>query len=174
MPQFTLPEYAALLSRTYTPRFPRDNRPRVVSDTTDKGAEILDLTLPHPEDGRFSVSLTAHTLRGAVSFCDLRFGQAEVASRLDPEEALAAIEEILADNIVAIVRYKNRDAYDNHRKISSAPMEWLYQLPDDEAALTAMLEKLQKPASLPEKISGKHTGVFEVYRWSGSEIIDRT
>lgn len=174
MPQFTLPEYAALLTRTYTPRFPRDNRPRVVSDTTDKCEEILDLTLPHPEDGRFSVSLTAHTLRGAVAFCELRFGQAEIASRLDPEEALAAIEEILADNIVAIVRYKNRDAYDDCRKVSASPSEWLYQMPDDEAELAAMLEKLKKPAAFFEKVSGKYTGVFEVYRWSGSEVIERT
>ena len=173
MPQFTLPEYAALLTRTYAPRFPRDNRPRVVSDTTDKGEEIIDLTLPNPANGRFSVSLTAHTQRSGVAFCDLRFGQAEIASRLDPEEALAAIEEILADNIVAIVRYKNRDAYDNHRKISTAPMEWLYQMPDDEAELTAMLDKLKKPAAFFEKVSGKYVGVFEVYRWSGSEVIER-
>lgn len=172
MPQFTLPEYAALLTRTYTPRFPRDNRPRVVSDTTDKG-EILDLILPHPEDGRFSVSLTAHSQRGAVAFCELRFGQAEIASRLDPEEALAAIEEILADNIVAIVRYKNRDAYDDCRKVSASPSEWLYQMPDDEAELTAMLEKLKKPASITEKLSGRYTGVFEIYRWSESRILAR-
>ena len=173
MPTYTLDEYAALLTRTYTPRFPRDNRPRVVSDTTDKGAEILDLILPHPEDGRFSVSLTAHSQRGAVAFCELRFGHAEVASRLDPEEALAAIEEILSDNIVAIVRYKNRDAYDDCRKVSASPSEWLYQMPDDEAELTAMLDKLKKPASFFEKVSGKYIGVFEVYRWSGSEVIER-
>ena len=174
MPHYTPEEYAALLTRTYTPRFPRDNRPRVVSDTTDKGAEILDLILPHPEDGRFSVSLTAHSQKGAVAFCDLRFGQAEIASRLDPEEALAAIEEILSDNIVAIVRYKNRDAYDDCRKVSTPPMEWLYQMPDDEAELTAMLDKLKKPAAFFEKVSGKYIGVFEVYRWSGSEVIERT
>ncbi|MBQ4111792.1 MAG: hypothetical protein IJD38_03235 [Clostridia bacterium] len=58
MPQFTLPEYAALLTRVFTPRFPRDDRPRTVSDTNDKGEETLEFILPHPEDGRFSVSLT--------------------------------------------------------------------------------------------------------------------
>ena len=174
MPQFTLPEYAALLTRTFTPRFPRDNRPRLVSDTTDKGAEILELVLPHPENRRFSVSLTAHTQRDAVAFCELRFGQAEVASRLDPEEALAAMEEILADNIVAIVRYKNRDAYDDCRKVSNVPMEWLYQMPDDEGELAAMLDKLKTPAGFLEKLSGKYIGVFEVYRWSGSEVMERT
>ena len=174
MPHYTMEEYAALLTRTFTPRFPRDNRPRLVSDTTDKGEEILDLVLPHPENGRFSVSLTVHSQRGAVSFCALRFGQAEVASRLDPEEAPKAIEEILADRIVAIVRYKNRDAYDDCRKASTAPMEWLYQMPDDEAELTAMLDKLKKPAGFMEKLSGKYVGVFEVYRWSESEVIERT
>ena len=173
MPQYTPDEYAALLTRTYVPRFPRDNRPRAVSDVTDKGEPILEFILPHPESGRFSVSLTAHATKGAVIYCELRFGQAEVASRLDPEEALEAIEEILSDNIVAIVRYKNRDAYDDCRKVSAAPTEWLYQLPDDEAALTAMLEKLKKPAGLLEKLSGKLTGVFEVYRWDGSEVIER-
>ncbi len=173
MSQYTLEEYAALLTRTYVPRFPRDNRPRVVNDTTDKGEEILEFILPNPENGRFSVSLTAHTQKGSVSFCALRFGQAEVASRLDPEEALSAMEEILSDNIVAIVRYKNRDAYDDCRKVSTAPMEWLYQMPDDETELTAMLEKLKKPAAFLEKVSGKYVGVFEVYRWSGSEVIER-
>lgn len=173
MPQFTLPEYAALLTRTFTPRFPRDDRPRAVSDVTDKGEETLEFILPHPEDGRFSVSLTAHSQRGAVAFCDLRFGQAEVASRLDPEEAISAIEEVISDRIVAIVRYKDRDAYDDCRKVSTAPMEWLYQMPDDEAELTAMLEKLKKPATFFEKVSGKYVGVFEVYRWSGSEVIER-
>lgn len=173
MSQFTLPEYAALLTRTYTPRFPRDNRPRVVSDTTDKGAEILDLTLPHPEDGRFSVSLTVSERKGFAGTCALRLGQAEVASALDPEEAMAAIEEVISDRIVAIVRYKDRDAYDDCRKVSTAPMEWLYQMPDDEAALSAMLEKLKKPASFMEKVSGKYVGVFEVYRWGGSEVIER-
>jgi hypothetical protein len=174
MSHYTPEEYASLLTRTYIPRFPRDNRPRAVSDVTDKGEAVLEFVLPHPEDGRFSVSLTAHTQRGVVAFCELRFGQAEVASRLDPEEALSAIEEILADNIVAIVRYKNRDAYDDCRKVSASPSEWLYQMPDDEEALSAMLEKLKKPAGLLEKVSGKYVGVFEVYRWSGSEVIERT
>ena len=155
------------------PRLPRDCRPTAVKDTTDKGEEILEFLLPNPADRRFSVSLTAHPLRGAVAFCELRFGQAEVASRIDPEEALSAIEEILSDNIVAIVRYKNRDAYDDCRKVSTAPMEWLYQLPDDAEALNAMLERLKKPASFMEKLGGKYVGVFEVYRWSGSEMIER-
>ena len=88
MPQFTLPEYAALLTRTFTPRFPRDNRPRAVSDTTDKGEEILEFILPHPEDRRFSVSLTVSERKGFAGSCALRFGQAEVASALDPEEAM--------------------------------------------------------------------------------------
>lgn len=174
MTQYTLEEYAALLTRTYVPRFPRDNRPRAVSDTTDKGEEILEFILPHPENPRFSVSLTAYARKGFVSSCALRFGQAEVASRLDPDEAISAMDEVISDNIVAIVRYKNRDAYDDCRKVSNAPMEWLYQMPDDEGELTAMLEKLKKPAGFLEKVSGKYVGVFEVYRWSGSEVIERT
>ena len=173
MPHYTMEEYAALLTRTYVPRFPRDSRPRLVSDTTDKGEEVLDLILPHPANGRFSISLTAHSQRGMAAFCGLRFGQAEIASRLAPEEAMAAIEEILADRIVAIVRYKNRSAYDDCRKVSAAPSEWLYQMPDDEGELTAMLDRLKKPATFMEKISGKYTGVFEVYRWSGSELLER-
>ena len=43
----------------------------------------------------------------------------------------------------------------------------------DEAELTAMLEKLKKPAAFFEKVSGKYIGVCEVYRWSGSEVIER-
>ena len=172
MPSYTPEEYAALLTRTYTPRFPRDNRPRSVTDTTDKGEEILEFLLPHPGDGRFSVSLTAHTQRGSVAFCALRFGQAEIASRLDPEEAMAAMEEILSDHIVAIVRYRDRNAYDDCRK-TPTQSEWLYQLPDDEAELTAMLDKLEKPPGFIEKLSGKYVGVFELYRWSESRLLER-
>jgi hypothetical protein len=172
MPQYTIEEYAAFLTRTYITRFPRDNRPRTVTDVTDKGDEVLEFILPNPEDGRFSVSLQARTYRGSVSDCSLYFGQAEVTGRLDPEEAVAAMDEILADRIVAVVRYKNRDAFDNRRK-AIPPSEWLYQIPDGEEELSRMLEKLKKPATFFEKISGKYTGVFEVYRWSGCEVFER-
>jgi hypothetical protein len=174
MPTYTLDEYAALLTRTFTPRFPRDCRPRAVSDVTDKGIPVMEFLLPHPEAPQRSITLSACERRGMVESCSLWFGEAEIAGAMDPTDAMAAIEEILADRIVAIVRYKNADAYDNHRKISTAPMEWLYQMPDDEAELTAMLEKLKKPAAFFEKVSGKYIGVFEVYRWSGSEVIERT
>lgn len=170
---YTLEEYASLLNRTFTPLFPRDNRPRTVTDTNGKGEEVLEFILPHPDDGRFSVSLQVNSFHTHVSTCSLRFGQAEVASKLEPEEAISAINEVIEDRIVAIVRYKNREAYENHRKASSYPIEWLFQLPDHEDALAAMTEKLKKPASFVEKVSGKYTGVFEVYRWSGSEILVR-
>ncbi len=174
MPQYTVEEYAAFLTRTFFTRFSRENRPRTITDVTDKGVEVLEFILPHPEEGRFSLSLQARTNRGSVSECSLHFGQAEVAGRLDPDEAVAAINEVIEDRIVAIVRYKNREAYDNHRKINATPSEWLYQVPDDEAELSGMLEKLKKPATFLEKVSGKYTGVFEVYRWSGFDVIDRT
>ena len=173
MAQYTIPEYAALLTKTYAPRFPRDNRPRTVTDVTERGEEVLEFILPHPEEGRFSVSLQAFPYREAVSHCSLRFGQAEVASRLDPDEALSAIEEIIGDRIVAIVRYKNRAAYENHRIAASGPAEWLYQLPDDGEELERMTEKLKKPATFFEKVSGAYTGVFEIYRWSGREVLER-
>lgn len=173
MPNYTTEEYAALLTRTFTPRCPRDNRPRCVTDVTDKGAEVLEFILPHPEEGRFSVSVRATVAKGYVTDCALYFGQAEVASALDPEEVPAAIEEILSDRIIAIVRYKNRDAYESHRKSSNAPSEWLYQLPDDEEILEAMQARLSRPATLPERLSGKYIGVFETYRWSGSTLTER-
>jgi hypothetical protein len=173
MPQYTSEEYTAFLTRTYVTRFSRENRPRTVTDVTDKGEEVLEFILPHSEDGRFSVSLQAHIRRGYVSDCALFFGQAEVADRLDPEEAVAAINEVIEDRIIAVVRYKNREAYDNRRK-AAEPSEWLYQTPDEEDDLSRMLEKLKKPVTFLEKVGGKYTGVFEVYRWSGVEVIDRT
>lgn len=171
--QYTLEEYAALLIRTFTPRFPKDNRPRVITDKTDKGEEILECVLPHPEDGRFSVSLQVNSYHNYVSSCSLRFGQAEIAASLSPEDAPAAIEEIIEDRIVAVVRYKNQDSYENHRKVSTSPAEWLYQMPDDEAALNRMLGKLKKPAGFFERIVGKYTGFFEIYRWSGCQLFKR-
>jgi hypothetical protein len=56
---------------------------------------------------------------------------------------------------------------------AAPPSEWLYQLPDDAAELEAMLARLKKPASFMDKLSGRYVGVFETYRWSGSEIINR-
>ena len=173
MPHFTSDEYAALLTRTFTPLVPRDCRPRVVRDVTEKGIPVMEFLIPCPDTPQRSVTLTVCERRGVVDTCSLRFGQAEIAGALDSTDAISAMEEILSDHIIAILRYKNRDAYDSHRK-AAPPSEWLYQLPDDEATLAAMLEKLKKPASIMEKLSGKHTGVFEVYRWSESEIIDRT
>ena len=174
MPHFTLEEYATLLTRTFTPRLPAGHRPRVIRDVTEKGVPIMEFLLPCPDAPQRSITLSAFERRGIVESCSLRFGEAEISGAMDPADAISAIEEILADHIVAIVRYKNTDAYDNHRKASVSPAEWLYQLPDDEADLTTMLDKLKRPASLMEKISGKRTGVFEVYRWSGSEVIERT
>ena len=171
--RYTSEELSALLLRTFTPRMPRDSRPRIASDVTDKGIPVMEFLLPHPEASQRSITLSACERRGFVECCSLWFGEAEIADAMDPTDAIAAIEEILADHLVAIVRYKNADAYDNHRKISTAPMEWLYQLPDDAGELTAMLAKLKKPATLMEKLGGKHVGVFEVYRWSGSEVLER-
>ncbi len=172
MPHYTPMEYAALLTRTYAPRFPRNNQPRTVTDTIGKGETCLEFILPHPEDGRFSVSLEARTYKGTVSEFILFFGQVKVAKLLDPEEAMAAINEIIEDRIVAIVRYKDQNAYDNRRK-APEHSEWLYQLPDDEEALSRMTQRLLRPAGFTEKLSRKHVGVFELYRWSQSQIFSR-
>ena len=173
MSPYTPDEYAALLARTYTPRFPRDDRPRILRDVDDKGQDTLELILPHPEDACFSVSLTAYSDKGLISSCSLRFGRADVAKSLEPDEALDAIEEILSDRIVAIVRYKDQEAYENHRKVSTAPTEWLYQMPDHEEALEAMLRELERPATFLDKLVGRKVGVFEVYRWSENRLYKR-
>ncbi len=126
--------------------------------------------LPHPEDARRSVSMQAKIKDNGVSSCELWFGQTRIASSLDPDEVMAAIEEILSDRIVAVVRYKNRDAYDDSRKCEGS--ERLYQLPDDAVTLEAYLSTLSAPANFWDKMSGK-TGVFEVYRWESSELYER-
>ena len=174
MALYTREEYENLLNRTYVPRCPRDNRPRSITDVTDKGEEILEYILPHPTEGRLSATLQATIFKGYVKSCALHFGVVRVAAGLDPDEALSALEEVLSDRIVAIVRYKSMAAYEDHRKASSSPSEWLYQMPDDEERLASMKEKLQKPATLGERLSGKRVGIFEEYRWSGSTLIKRT
>jgi hypothetical protein len=171
--RYTSEELSALLLRTFTPRMPRECRPRIVNDVNDKGVPLMEFLLPHPDVPHRSIILSAWERRGFVETCSLRFGEAEIAGALAPIDAIAAIEEILADHIVAIVRYKNGDAFDNHRKISVSPAEWLYQLPDDEGELTAMLDKLKQPATLMEKLGGKYVGVFEMYRWSESSVYKR-
>ncbi len=173
MNQYTTEQYAALLLRTFTPRFSRDNAPRVRTDVTDKGEEFIELTLPHPTEPRFSVSLEVSSYKKAVSTCALWFGQAEITGHLDPDKAIPAIEEILDGRIVALVRYKTEVGYDNRRKASSGGIQWLYQLPDDETELEAMLTRLRHPAGFFEKITANMTGVFEAYRWDACETIRR-
>lgn len=169
----TAEQYTAALMRTLSPLCPPDAKPRVSTDTNDKGNEITEFRILHPADPRFSVTLDIHTVRSMVHTCTLRFGAAEIAGALSPDDAIPAIEEILAGHIAAIVRYKTRDAYDNCRMAGSGQKQWLYQLPDDEEAFTGMLKKLRTPAGAWEKLSGKLTGVFEVFRWDGSELIER-
>lgn len=170
---YTVEELASALTRTFAPRCPRDNRPRVVNDTTDKGVPVMEFILPHPTEPRFSVSLQADERKGAVEVCTLWFGQAEVTGALPAADAEAAIEEIISDRIVAVIRYKNREAYENHRK----SREWLFQITDDadsdEAELNRFLARLSSPATFADRLGGTYVGVFEVIRWSGCTVLER-
>lgn len=164
--------YAALLLRTFSADCPPDDRPRTREDVTDKGEPLLEFLLPHPTELRFSISLEVAIANKTVSHCALRFGQATVAKRLSPEDALSAIREVLDSHIVAIVRYKDGDAYDDHR-VAGGHSVWLYQLPDGAADLVAMEKKLSSPAGFWDKLRGQMTGVFEVYRWNESKKYER-
>ncbi len=177
MTNFTLDSFATHLTRTFAPYSASGNPPRVVTDTDEKGRTVLQFTLSNPHDARHSVSLEAGAYKGSVSYCTLWFGQVEITGAMKPEDAVPAIEEILAGNIVAIARYKTRDAYDDRRKASGKPgagrAEWLYQLPDDAEALSSMKERLAAPAGLWNKIAGTMTGVFEVYDWETTAVFER-
>jgi len=172
MQPFTLEEFSSHLTRSLS-----RHRPRTVTDVTPKGRRVLEFILPHPTEPRFSVSLQAEEIQGYVEKCTLWFGQAEITGALPPEDAVSAIEEIAADRVVAIVRYKNRSAYDDHRKVTSAPCQWIYQFTgdgdDDTAAFERMVERLRSPASAWERFRGQYVGVFEIIRWSGSEVLER-
>lgn len=165
--------YVQNLVRALSPHLPPDAQPRVITDTDEKGAPVTEVTIPHPTEPRHAVSLTVITYRGAVSRCVLRFGQAEITAVLEAESALPAIREILAGRIIAVVRYKNRDAYDDRRMAAYGFTRRLYQLPDDDDALGRLREKLARPATVWEKLAGKMTGVFEVYGWAESETVER-
>ena len=169
MAVYTLDEYATLLARTFAPY-----RPRVIKDVTDKGVEVMEFILPHPQNPRFSVSLQASETRGFVETCALWFGQAEISGRMDVDMVVSAIEEIVSDRVVAVLRYKNQDAFDNHRPSGK---QWLYQLSDDEdddtPRLEAMKQRLQSPPTFGEKISGQLLGVFEIFSWSEDMVIPR-
>ncbi len=171
MSHFTPDHYATHLLRTFTPA--AGERPRLTQDVTDKGETVLEFVLPHPTEARFSITLTASSRRGAVTTCALRFGPAEIAAFLDPAEAVEAMGEIIADNIVAVVRYQNLDAYDDHRVATYGFTTRLYQLPDDTEALAALEEKLQRPATVLDRLRGSLTGVFEFYRWSEHRTLKR-
>ena len=169
MHQYSLEEYASFLTKAFS-----SYRPRIVYDVTDKGEKTMELLIENPVEPRFSISLQAISRHKLIDTCTLWFGQAEISGHLDPEMAPSAIATILDDELVAVLRYKNRDAYDNHRPSGN---QWLYQLTDDEdddgAALEKMKQKLTSPPSLADKLMGKLIGVFEIYSWSESEIVDR-
>ncbi len=173
MSRYTPEEYTTHLLRAFAPRCPREAQPRVISDTAEKGEPILEFFLPHPTEPRRSISLTVSSERGLVSIGTLWFGQVEVTGALDPDEAIPAMEEILAGRLIAIARYKTRDAYDNRRKAGTGFVQKLYQLPDDAEAFEAMIHKLRTKAGVWDKLAGSMTGVFEVYSWDTAEIFER-
>lgn len=169
MPQYTLEEFASLLTRTFA-----SYRPRVIYDTTDKGEDVMEFLIENPYEPRFSVSLQARGKRRYTDVCTLWFGQAEISGHLDPDLAPSAIDTILNDELVAILRYKNEAAYEDHRLSGH---QWLYQLTDDEdddgEALEKMKQKLLTPPSLVDKLGGKTVGVFEIFSWSESQVVKR-
>ena len=171
MPSYTAKDYEIRLMRTFAHRLAADTPPRVLRDVTDKGQEIMELVLENPRDARHSLSLEMLLDHDRTTTATLRFGHAEAAVRLDPDEAIAAMEEILADNIVVVTRYKNADAYDNRHPMTGARDTHLYQLPDHAAALAAHEAKLGSPVSFFERLLGSTTGVFEIFRWSESHVI---
>ncbi|MBQ9780813.1 MAG: hypothetical protein IJW00_07690 [Clostridia bacterium] len=169
MPQYTLEEYASFLTKTFSAY-----RPRVIYDTTDKGEAVMEFLIPNPAEPRFSVSLQAGGKHKWLDACTLWFGQAEISGHMDPDMVPSAINTILNNELVAILRYKNRDDYDDHRPAGN---QWLYQFTDDEdddrEALEKMKAKISSPPSLIDKLSGKLVGVFEIFSWSRSEVIER-
>ncbi len=165
MSHFTVDSFAAHLTRTFGGH--------AAADTDGRGRPILEFHIPNPQDSRHSISLTASIFRGSVSLCSLWFGQAEATAVLKPEDAVPAIESILSGEIVAVVRYKDRDAYDDRRKASHGRATWLYQLPDDAEAYENMLKKLKISANAWEKLMGTATGVYEVYTWEDAALYER-
>ena len=169
MPQYTPDEFTSLLTRTFAAY-----QPRTVRDTDPKGVPVIEWMLPNPHDPRFSVSLQLRSGRAYVDTCSLWFGQIELSGHMSTDAVVSAIEEIISDRVVAILRYRNRDAYENHRPSTK---KWLYQLTDDEddesAELEDMKARLRSAPTLTERISGKLLGTFEVFSWSESEVISR-
>lgn len=169
MPIYTLDEYATLLTRAFAP-----HRPRIIKDVNDKGITVMEFIVPHPTEPRFSVSVQVQEAKGYVDKCSLWFGQAEISGHMNADQIAGAIEEIVSNRIVAILRYKNQDAYDNHRPSGK---QWLYQLTDDQdddsESLLIMKDKLQSKPTLAEKLSGKLLGVFEIFSWENRETVNR-
>ena len=148
-------------------------RPRTITDVNAKGRRVLECIIPHPTEPRFSISLQAEDRNGYVEFLTLWFGQARLPYSVPTYEVFEYIEPIVNDQAVAIVRYKNRRAYDNHRQATDAYSQWFYYLDGESAAYERMMEKLSTPASSWERFSGRYVGVFEIIRWSGSEVLER-
>ncbi len=165
MQNFTADTLTAHLIRTFGGH--------AVTDTDERGRTVLNFHIANPTEPRHSIALVATVFRGSVHFCSLRFGQAEISPALAPDDLTPAINAILSGQITAVVRYKNRDAYDDRRRASHGRAEWLYRLSDDAEAYEHMLKKLGTPANVWEKLMGTATGVYEVYDWETSAVYER-
>ncbi len=169
MPYNGLQELTTALTRTFAP-----HRPTIHEDVTDKGESISLFVIPHPTEPRYAVTAEAKETRGNL-ICALWFGSVEIAKAIPADQIAAAMEEILSDRIVAVVKYKNRDTYDDRH-----PSGWqkLFQITDDrdndEGALASLLARLETPPTFIDRLPGGiGAGVFEVARWSGVRLIER-
>lgn len=166
----SMKELTVALSRAFS-----SYTPTVNEDVTDKGENLTLFVIPHPTEARYSVAVEAKEAHGQI-ICALWFGSVSIASTVPAEQIIAAVEEILSDRIVAVVRYKNRKLYDARH-----PSGWVrvFQLTDDqdsdEAALTALLARLETPPTLLDRLPGGFgAGVFEIARWDDVTVTERT
>lgn len=151
----------------------RTYAPRVTSDTSPQGEDIRILTIPNPNESRWGLQFICPAepdAKGEI-YGSLWFGAVEITGHLSSDEAEGTLRAVLDGELTAVLRYKNEDAWTNHR-----PAAWqrvYVTAPGDEdiARLAALKERLSRPVTPIERIRGREIGLYEFATWHSIEFI---
>lgn len=145
----------------------QNHAPSVQWDTDAENRDMRILTIRNPYNERWSLQYTCPVepdRRGEL-YGSLWFGAVEITGYLSAEEALDTIQAVLNGHITAVQRFRNRDAQVNHHPSGFCKVFLTAPDGDDDEALAALRERLARPVTFWERLTGTYVGIFEFANW---------